>query len=97
MRFYQADPRLENYWRGVILFGKNVASYKFALAHALYDLKQPDNDLVTLEALAVPTAFMRPFAPCTKADHQQKQRVSRGLQAIQRRRNQQRTVECHYR
>ena len=31
MRFYLADPRLENYWRGVILFGKNVASYKFAL------------------------------------------------------------------
>ena len=56
MRFYQADPKLEHYWRGVILFGKNVASYKFALAHALYDLKQPDNDLITLEALAVPFA-----------------------------------------
>lgn len=56
MRFYQADPRLENYWRGVILFGKNVASYKFALAHALYDLKQPDNDLITLETLAAPFA-----------------------------------------
>ncbi|WP_158782145.1 HNH endonuclease domain-containing protein [Pantoea sp. BAV 3049] len=56
MRFYQADPKLEHYWRGVILFGKNVASYKFALAHALYDLKQPGNDLITLEALAAPFA-----------------------------------------
>jgi len=56
MRFYQADPRLENYWRGVILFGKNVASYKFALANALYDLKQPGNDLITLETLAAPFA-----------------------------------------
>lgn len=56
MRFYQADPKLEHYWRGVILFGKNVASYKFALAHALYDLKQPGNDLITLEMLAAPFA-----------------------------------------
>lgn len=56
MRFWQADPKLEHYWRGVILFGKNVASYKFALAHALYDLKQPDNDLITMEMLAAPFA-----------------------------------------
>ena len=34
MRFYQVEPTLENYWRGIILFGKNVASYQFALAHA---------------------------------------------------------------
>lgn len=54
MRFYQADPRPEQYWRGIILFGNNSASYKFALAQALYDLRQPDNDLVTLETLAVP-------------------------------------------
>ena len=56
MRFWQADPKLEHYWRGVILFGNNVASYKFALAHALYDLKQPDNDLITMEMLAAPFA-----------------------------------------
>ena len=30
-RFYDIDPSLENYWRGVILFGRNVASYKFAV------------------------------------------------------------------
>jgi len=56
MRFYQADPTLENYWRGVILFGKNAASYKFALAHALYDLHAQPSELITLEALAAPFA-----------------------------------------
>lgn len=29
--FYEIEPSLENYWRAVILFGRNVASYKFAL------------------------------------------------------------------
>ena len=54
MRFYQVDPVLENYWRGIILFGKNVASYKFALASALYDVTRDGSDLVLLEDLAVP-------------------------------------------
>lgn len=53
MRFYQADPALENYWRGVILFGNNFATYKFALAHALYEVER-SNTLITLEALALP-------------------------------------------
>jgi len=38
MQFIQGEPPLENYWRGIILFGRNVASCKFALAHALYDV-----------------------------------------------------------
>jgi hypothetical protein len=54
MRFYQVEPTLENYWRGIILFGKNVASYKFALAHAMYDVKRDGSDLILLEDLAVP-------------------------------------------
>lgn len=54
MRFYQVEPTLENYWRGIILFGKNVASYKFALAHALYEVKRDGSDLILLEDLAVP-------------------------------------------
>lgn len=52
--FYEIEPSLENYWRSIILFGKNVASYKFALAKALYDLKASSNDLITLEQLAEP-------------------------------------------
>lgn len=52
--FYEIEPTLENYWRSIILFGKNVASYKFALAKALYDLKASSNDLITMEQLAQP-------------------------------------------
>lgn len=32
MNFVDVEPTLENYWRAIILFGKNTASYKFALA-----------------------------------------------------------------
>lgn len=31
-RFQDKHPSWESYWRSVILFGRNVASYKFALA-----------------------------------------------------------------
>lgn len=51
-RFYEVEPTLENYWRSIILFGRNVASYKFALAKSLYDLKGAENDLIRLEDLA---------------------------------------------
>lgn len=52
MEFYEIEPTTENYWRAVILFGKNVASYKFALAQSLIDLHAKPNDLITLEQLA---------------------------------------------
>ena len=38
--FFENDPTLQNYWRAIILYGQNVASYKFALAKALIDLKK---------------------------------------------------------
>ncbi len=44
----------ETYWRSIILFGRNVASYKFALARSLFEVAQCDNDLVKLEELAEP-------------------------------------------
>ena len=56
MEFVEKDPTLENYWRAIILFGANTASYKFALAHALYDLADVNNDLITLDDLALPFA-----------------------------------------
>jgi hypothetical protein len=31
MQFLEVQPSIENYWRALILFGRNVASYKFAL------------------------------------------------------------------
>ncbi|HKN05135.1 MAG TPA: HNH endonuclease [Buttiauxella sp.] len=79
MKFYEADPTLENYWRGVILFGRNVASYKFALAHALYEVDQSGSDLVTLEDLAVP--FSRHL--CQHLLHAPKQITSRGSQYLE--------------
>ena len=51
-RFYEIEPTLENYWRAVILFGKNVASYKFALAKALYDLRKSPSEIIRLDELA---------------------------------------------
>ncbi|WP_342322408.1 hypothetical protein AAEY27_19325 [Kosakonia sp. BYX6] len=53
MRFYQVDPSQENYWRGVILFGNNFAAYKFALAHALYDIER-SNAYISLQDMALP-------------------------------------------
>ncbi|MDQ0288035.1 HNH endonuclease domain-containing protein [Oligosphaera ethanolica] len=49
--FYEVSPTLENYWRAIILFGRNTASYKFALAKSLYHFKQA-NDLIRLDELA---------------------------------------------
>ncbi|CAM5183222.1 hypothetical protein OURE66S_03051 [Oligella ureolytica] len=52
--FYEIEPSLENYWRSIILFGRNVASYKFALAKSLYELRDADNTLIKLDQLAEP-------------------------------------------
>ena len=45
---------LENYWRAVMLFGRNVASYKFALGHSLLELSRHGKEIITLEELAEP-------------------------------------------
>ena len=49
--FYEVTPTVENYWRAIILFGRNSASYKFALAKSLFDLRQ-SSGLIKLEDLA---------------------------------------------
>jgi hypothetical protein len=54
MQFYEVEPTLDNYWRAIILFGGNAASYKFALAKALYELSDVADDLVKIEQLAEP-------------------------------------------
>jgi hypothetical protein len=38
MPFVEAHPTREDYWRSVILFGRSVATYKFALAMSLLEL-----------------------------------------------------------
>lgn len=52
--FKEQYPSLESYWRSIILFGKNVASYKFALAQSLLEIAPTGKTIITLEELAVP-------------------------------------------
>ncbi|WP_189613034.1 HNH endonuclease domain-containing protein [Pigmentiphaga litoralis] len=54
--FLEYQPTRENYWRSIVLFGRNVASYKFALAHALLELRDQGSDFVSLEDLSEPFA-----------------------------------------
>ncbi len=68
-RFYDVEPSLENYWRGVILFGRNVASYKFALAKSLLELSENESDFITLEQLAEP--FSRHIVEHVKSGNRQ--------------------------
>jgi len=35
--FLESKPQTESIWRSVILFGRNVASYKFALGKTVKD------------------------------------------------------------
>ena len=68
----------ESNWRSVILFGRNVASYKFALAQALMDLAQQGRDSVTLDELAKP--YTRHI--CEHVSHAPKQTTSRSSRFI---------------
>ena len=46
------DLTLEDYWRGIILRGKNSASYKFALAQSLLEMRPQSGDLIKLGDMA---------------------------------------------
>ena len=52
--FTASEASAETYFRSVILFGRNVASYKFALGEALLQLAGEGRTFVTLEELARP-------------------------------------------
>ena len=54
--FLRHKPTLEDQWRAIVLFGRNVASYKFALAKSLIELSSSRKDLIRLEELSVPFA-----------------------------------------
>jgi hypothetical protein len=54
--FLAKAPTLDANWRAVVLFGRNVASYKFALAKTLLGLAERADDRVPLEDLAAPYA-----------------------------------------
>ena len=52
--FKEQFPSLESYWRSIILFGANVASYKFALAKSLLEIAPTGKTSITLKELAEP-------------------------------------------
>lgn len=52
--FLARQPLLENYWRAIILFGQNSASYKFAFAQSLIELSTEGRESIKLVELAEP-------------------------------------------
>lgn len=65
-------PTVEDQWRAIILFGRNVASYKFALGKALLHSNPSAGSLVKLEGLALPFAL----AVCEHLQLEDKQATS---------------------
>lgn len=51
--FLDSTRSLPTYCRAVILFGKNVASHKFALAQSLVELAAEQKTFVALDELAL--------------------------------------------
>ena len=47
----ESQSRTESIWRSVILFGRNVASYKFALGKSLLELADKETNFVYMEDL----------------------------------------------
>lgn len=81
--FIGVDPTLEDYWRSIILFGRNVASYKFALAKSLLEIAPQGKSIITLEELSEP--FSRHITEHLKiADKQTTSRSSRFLDACRK-------------
>jgi hypothetical protein len=52
--FTQYSPTREDFWRSIVLFGRNVASYKFALAKSLLEIAPKEPTFVRLDELAAP-------------------------------------------
>jgi hypothetical protein len=91
--FRESNPSLDSYWRSIILIGRNVASYKFALAKSLYELAENETTFISLEDLA------KPFSKniCEHLDNQDKQGTSSGskfLNACRKYNNQEITYEA---
>ncbi len=81
--FTERQRTLDTYWRSIILFGQNVASYKFALAQSLIDLSETRSSAVSLEQLAAP--FSRHLSEHSKAAAKQTtSRSSRYLETCKR-------------
>lgn len=71
-------PTVADYWRGIVLYGRNVQSYKFALSAALLELAPDGGDLLKLTDLA-PTYAKHLCRHLQLADKQGTARSSRFL------------------
>jgi hypothetical protein len=81
--FADVHPSLDNYWRAIILFGRNVASYKFALGKSLLEMAQNGKTFVPLTELSQP--FSRHIAEHLKlADKQATSQSSRFLNSCRK-------------
>ena len=50
-KFQEEHPSLDSYWRSIILFGNNVASYKFALAKSLLEIAPTGKSVITFTGM----------------------------------------------
>ena len=70
--FIEPIPTKESCWRAIVMMGRNVASYKFALAESLLELSPIGDEFVSMEDLAEP--FSRRL--CEHLNHSEKQITS---------------------
>jgi hypothetical protein len=81
MPFIDVHPTREDCWRSIVVFGRNVASYKFALAKSLLELAHNEPTFVSMEGLAVP--FSQHIAEhLRRIDKQATSTSSRFLEAV---------------
>ena len=71
--FVEKKPTSESCWRAAVLMGRNVATYKFALAKSLIELANRKENFIRMEELAEP--FSRNL--CEHLQHSDKQITSR--------------------
>ena len=77
--FYKIEPSLNQNWRAINLFGRNTATYKFALAKSLLDLARKDKTSVTIYELS--PVFAHHI--CNHLHNQEKQITSNKSQFIE--------------
>jgi hypothetical protein len=68
-QFLERQPTSETIWRSIILFGRNVATYKFALGKSLLELASKEKTFIPLDELAVP--FSKHIAEHLKLNEKQ--------------------------
>ena len=78
-QFYKIEPSLNQSWRAINLFGRNTATYKFALAKSLIDLARENKTNVTLYDLSPIFAHH----VCVHLRNQEKQITSNKSQFIE--------------